>query len=111
MKFYTVFILVLLIAYINSDCDDENFTPSGKKDCKDKLSEVEKNGGNSYCCYLETKSGDKVCWALTKDEYNDIDNYIKEAEKDSEGNLKIKSLDCNSLFLKLGFMNILFFLL
>ena len=108
MKFYTVFILVLLIAYINSDCEDIN--PSGKKDCKDKLSESEKTN-YSYCCYLETESGDKVCWALTKDEYNDIDNYIKEAEKDSEGNLKIKSLDCNSLFLKLGFMNILFFLL
>ena len=109
MKFYTVFILVLLIAYINSDCEDIN--PSGKKDCKDKLSEADKNRGNSYCCYLESESGAKACWALKKDEYNDIDNYIKEAEKDSEGNLKIKTLYCNSLFLKLGFMNILFFLL
>ena len=54
MKFYTVFILVLLIAYINSGCGDDD--PSGKKDCKDKLSEADKNRGNSYCCYLEAES-------------------------------------------------------
>ena len=106
MKFYTVFILVLLIAYINSDCDD--VTPSGKKDCKDKLSDADKNKGYSYCCYLESEKGEKGCWALTKDDYNDIDNYIKKNEGDE---LKVKTLNCNSLFLKLGFMNILFFLL
>ena len=109
MKFYSAFILVLLIAYINSDCDDENFTPSGKKDCKDKLSEVDKNRGDSYCCYLEAERGDKVCLALTKDEYNDIEGFKKQLEAQEKA--KLKTIYCNSLFLKLGFMNILFFLL
>ena len=108
MKFYTAFILLLLIAYINSDCEDESYTPSKKKDCKDKLTDADKNKGNSYCCFLEVKDGPKVCWALTKDQYNDIDGFIKNEETDG---LKIKTLYCNSLLLKLGFMNILFFLL
>ena len=111
MKFYSALILVLLIAYINSDCEDEDFTPSGKKDCKDKLTDADKTKGYSYCCYMEGDKGEKTCWELTKDEYNDIDGFKKENEDD---NLKIKTLYCNSLFLKLGFMNILlklFFLL
>ena len=107
MKFYSAFILVLLIAYINSDCEDIN--PSGKKDCKDKLSEADKNMGNSYCCYLEAESGNKACQALTKDEYNDIEGSKKKVE--AQRDAKLKTIYCNSLFLKLGFMNILFFLL
>ena len=109
MKFYTVFILVLLIAYINSDCDD--IEPSGKKDCKDKLSDVDKTKDYSYCCYLETEKGAKICEPLKKDDYNDIDNYKKNRQEEIGQNDKIKTLYCNSLFLKLGFMNILFFLL
>ena len=108
MKFYTAFILLLLIAYINSDCEDESYTPSKKKDCKDKLTDSDKNEGKSYCCFAEITDGAKGCWALTKDQYNDIDGYIKDEE--SYG-LKVKTLYCNSLFLKLGLMNILFFLL
>ena len=108
MKFYTAFILLLLIAYINSDCEDESYTPSKKKDCKDKLTDADKNKGKSYCCFVEVKDGAKGCWALTKDQYNDIDGFIKDEESDE---LKIKTLYCNSLLLKLGFMNILFFLL
>ena len=109
MKFYSVLILFLLIAYINSIC--QGTTPSGKKDCKDKLSDEEKKT-NSYCCYAENKNGDKTCLPLKKDEYNDIKNYIKEANNNIENDKeKIKSLNCNSLFLKLGLMNILLFLL
>ena len=107
MKFYSAFILVLLIAYINSDCED--IEPSGKKDCKDKLSDVDKTKDYSYCCYLETEKGAKICEPLKKDDYNDIDNYKKNRQE--EIGHKIKTLYCNSLFLKLGFMNILFFLL
>jgi hypothetical protein len=109
MKLYSTIILVFLIAYINSDCDD--VTPSGKKDCKDKLSDADKNKGYSYCCYLESEKGEKGCWKLTKDDYNDIEGFKTKEEKDAAGQLKIKTLYCNSLFIKLGFMNILFFLL
>ena len=107
MKFYSAFILVLLIAYINSDCDD--IEPSGKKDCKDRLTDSDKNAGYSYCCFVEIKDGAKGCWKLTKDNYNNIKDYIKHEEEGMDG--KVKTLYCNSLFLKLGFMNILFFLL
>ena len=34
MKMYSAFILLLLIAFINSDCEDEDYTPSKKKIAK-----------------------------------------------------------------------------
>ena len=109
MKFYTCFILLLLFVYINSNCEDEGFTPSKKKDCKDRLTDSDKNDGYSYCCFIEIKDGTKGCWKLTKDNYNNIKDYIKHEEEGMDG--KVKTLYCNSLFLKLGLMNILFFLL
>ena len=92
---------------INTDCDDLN--ASSKNDCIGKLSENDKKD-YSYCCYVEFKNGGKGCWALRKAEYDDIKNYIKKEEEDMDG-VKVKSLKCNSLFLKLGLMNILLFLL
>ena len=109
MKFYSIFILLLLIAFINSDCDDDDYSPSKKKDCKDRLTDSEKNQGYSHCCFIEIKGGAKGCWALSKSEYDNIEDYIKASEEDED--FEIKTLDCISLFLKLGFMNILFLLL
>jgi len=109
MKFYSVLILFLLIEFtINTDCDHTE--PSSKNDCIGKLSEEEKGDGYSYCCYGEVNNGAKGCWRLKKADYDDIKNFIKNEEKDMDG-AKIKSLKCNSLFLKLGLMNILLFLL
>ena len=106
MKFYSVLILFLLITYINSECEGGN--ASSLKDCKDKkFSDEEIANEYSSCCYVEMKDGLKTCWALKKDDSNDIEGYLK---KSSEGN-DVKSLKCNSLFLKLGLVNILLFLL
>ncbi len=110
MKFYSVLILFLLIEFtISTDCDEIEGA-SSKKDCNGKLSEKEKNDNYSYCCYVEFNNGGKWCWALKKADYDDIKNYIKKEEEDMDG-VKVKSLKCNSLFLKLGLMNILLFLL
>ena len=109
MKFYSVLILFLLIEFtINTDCDA--LDASSKNDCIGKLSENDKTNDYSYCCFVEIKNGAKGCWALKKADYDDIKNYIKKEEEDMDG-AKVKSLKCNSLFLKLGLMNILLFLL
>jgi len=105
MKFFSTIILLALITYtINTECS--GIQPSEKKDCHGKLSDTEKKT-YSYCCYYETDN-DKSCQHITKDEYDHIKSTIKAMEK--LYNTKIK-LDCHSLFLKLGFLNILFFLL
>ena len=108
MKFYSTIILLALIAYINNEDCDHISNPSKKKDCNDKLSDSEKENGYTHCCFLEY-SGGKTCYSVKKDEYDNIEDTIKTIEKDS--NSKVNKLECYSSFLKIGFLNLLFFLL
>ncbi len=109
MKFYSVLILLVLITYIINEKSCNEIEPSGKNDCHGKLSESDKtNSKLSYCCYLEYDSK-KGCYGATQKEYDNIKDTKKALEK--LGNTKIDKIDCYSLFLKLGFLNLLFFLL
>jgi len=108
MKFYSLVLLFILIVSINSDCDHEKGTKA--KDCQNKLTDDDKKKeGYSYCCYLKTESAEG-CIGLDKSSYDNIKDTIKELEKVDEIK-KVKKLDCHSLFLKFGFLNILLFLL
>ena len=107
MRFYLTIILLALIAYANNEECDNISNPSKKKDCNGKLAESEKTDGYTHCCFLDYGGG-KSCYAVKKNEYDNIENTIKEIEKDS--NSKVNKLECHSLFLKLGFLNLLFFL-
>jgi len=106
MKFYSLILLFILITFINSKCSDVKGTKAS--DCQNKLSDNEKEKGYSYCCYVKATT-DEGCARLTKDSYNNIKKAIKDLE--TERSLEIKSLDCHSLFLKFGLVNILLFLL
>ena len=108
MKFYSTIILLALIAYINNEDCDQISNPSQKKDCNGKLSDTEKENGYTYCCFIDSKEG-KGCLSIKKDDYDNIEDTIKTLEKDS--NSKINKFECYSSFLKLGFLNLLFFLL
>ena len=108
MKLYLLIILLLSIEYISSKCDGTE--GSKLSECKDKLSEDEKKK-YSNCCFAENKAGNKACIALTKDDYDKIDDYIKKLNDDLKGDNQVKKIDCNSLFLKFGFLNLLFFFL
>ena len=108
MKVYLTIILLALIAYINNEECEEISNPSKKKDCNGKLAESEKTNGYTHCCFLDY-GGVKTCYSIKKNEYDNIENTIKEVEKNT--NSKVKKLECYSLFLKLGFLNLLFFLL
>ena len=107
MKFYSLVLLFILIVSIKSECNEEE----GKKakDCQDKLTEDDKkDNGYSYCCYVKANEGEG-CTGLTKAQYDEIKKKIKDIE--TKENVEIKKLDCHSLFLKFGLLNILLFLL
>ena len=119
MKLYTIIIAALLLVSILSDgdkdyCKGEDAT--NKKDCEKLKIEGKRDDGENFthCCYLEgeTDSKDlKACIPLTDSEYKDIKKYIKDAENASkEKDAKIKSLDCNSYYLKISLLTILLIL-
>ena len=106
MKFYSLVLLFILIVSMNSDCGDDN--GKNAKDCQNQLTDADKKNGISYCCYGKSDK-DEGCASLTKAQYDDIKQTIKDIE--SKSKVTVKKLDCNSLFLKFGLLNILLFLL
>ena len=101
MKLYLI--VALLFSVVYNDCDDIN--GSKASDCNGKLSEDDKKTFER-CCFYKAGS-EKGCVALTQKEFNDIDATIKSFK---EGKKDIDDLDCLSIYLKLGFLSILFLL-
>ena len=107
MKKYQIIILLISIAYICSRCEKEN--PSKKSECHDAYTDEDRNNGK-YCCYIEVKKDgkeEKFCEDYTKEEKDNIENTIKEIEKDG---LDVKSLDCKSSYLSISLFSLIFLL-
>jgi len=107
-KIYLLIILLVSlinIQYSSSACIEAN--PSGKSTCHDKT--VANSG--SYCCYYKAKANGETataCIELTKDQKDNIKDYIKQLEK-SGGS--VKSLDCKSSFIQFGLFSLIILLL
>ncbi len=108
MKLYTFILLVLLIIYVNStDCEDIQ-NVSKKKDCNGKLSDDDKKK-YSHCCYAEDENGNKRCDPVTQTEFDGLEALLKAAKElgqESKG-----KFDCNSNYIKFGFLSLLLSLL
>ena len=111
MKLNYIIVLGFLIAF--SISDETNCllisNPSSKKDCNEKLSTWDKENNYKYCCFYQI-GDDKSCIPYTQEMYD----FIGEAKKASSGqttasNVKAK-LECNSSYLKLGLLSLLFFI-
>lgn len=104
MKFYHIILVLLLIAYINTEDGCKSIkNPSKKSDCNGKLSSTEQNK-YSHCCYVDNDEG-KACVALKKDEFDSLEQNIKEAKDKGE---KVGTIECNSSYLKIGLLSLLF---
>ena len=110
MNIIQVTILFSLIIHIYSDCD--MIVPSKKKDCYEGLSDEDKEDF-SYCCFFKGKKekigpyGD-ACQPLTKEEYNNIKQYITDVE--SLG-AQVDKLDCKSNYLNISLLILVILLL
>ncbi len=116
MKVLFALISIFLLSFIYSD---ETKTCEGivtkKSECHDiKLSDEKK------CCYINAIISDdgkeeeiKGCTDLKKTEYDDIDKYIEELKKENEKDekFKLKSIDCNSYYLHITILSLLFILI
>ena len=108
MKTIQIIIFTFFIIYIQNKCDID-YGINKPSDCHSReLSSTEKQH-NKYCCYLYyTHDGkeSKECSCTSQEEYDKIDDTIKQYEEFF--GIKIKSLDCKSTYLQLGLFSLLF---
>jgi hypothetical protein len=108
MKFYIIiFVSLILSIYSGNTCDVEHSTGSSAKDCN----KLEKLSGYPYCCYFKLTDDEgerKGCMPLTKNDYDNIKDYIKKAENEGA---TVKDLDCKSIYLELSILSFILLLL
>ena len=110
----------LIIALLVMHCDGQEEycggqTASKQKDCKKyKLDEDEYR-----CCFVDSKSKMneinleyKVCTPLSKDEYDKIDEFVKDAKKEyNEGGTKVEvekySIDCGAQYIIISLLSLI----
>ena len=107
MKIYSFIIVLFLFINVNSQkfCN-KSIYPEKSEDCyKINLSEEEIRNGTKYCCYVVID--DKIsCEGLNQEEYEEIGMNVLIAEANSFD----YEIDCNSFYLHLGLINLLYFL-
>ena len=117
MKLLTFIISILLLSYIiTGECDSKT---SAKKvsECKDLSVDTANN--YKYCCYAKydykdpdgSKKTYEGCYELKQADYDKIKDFIKEWEKDPEFEVKVKKLDCHSVYLTGSILSLLLLLL
>ena len=66
------------------------------------------NEGGYRCCFVKAKSDDgnfEGCITVTKAQYDDIDDAIKDYEKNAEAD--IDSLDCGSNYIIISLLSLI----
>ena len=111
-EFLVLFVLLITIDYsistFESECEVDT-NPTKKDDCTGVVGDSEDDG---YCCFVEAKSGNsdlKYCEAITKSEYNNLNNYKKQRiESDKNAGVEYSRFEIrcisssSSAFLKIG---------
>ena len=100
MKNYLILLLLISIAYINSEKNCEEIKPNKASDCV--LSEEDKKD-YIYCCYEIHEDREAECGAYTQTTY--------ELSKELAKELKIDvTFECNSSYFKLSLISLLLIL-
>ena len=118
MRILSFLISITLVSLVfNSQCEDIK-NPSKAKECNGK--DTGYSGG--YCCFVDysctlkgssTKNEGKSCEGITKEEYDLIETSVK-ASKESAKSVCDKykySIKCNSSYLKISLIGLLFILI
>ena len=113
MKNYKIIILLISVTYIYSQCFSFDYVFNKTKWFEAKFSEDEKKLGYSNCCYysfrhLSDDYDTNVCIGLYKEQFDDINKFILTTEEEQE--VVINSVDCKSLYIKLGIISLIYIL-
>ena len=108
-----LFTLMLLInIYSSNECKNDNAKGSG--DCE----KLDPDEGDYKCCYYEydyevggEKGTAKGCESISKENYDNIKDYIKKEEEDTDVGSIDLSIDCYSNYITISLISLLILLL
>ena len=102
---YLLIGILLLSQTIQEDCDIEDDSINSVSDCEKRDLDA-----NEYrCCFIEQEmtfggqtEKSKGCTALTKAEFDDIDDYIDKGEEAAKAlNIEIEDFDIDCIFINI----------
>ncbi len=107
MKSLFILISLAIISFVLNDDDCEGLAS--------KYSECEKlkvNPSTNHCCFVKYEyNGQDVkgCMEITKEQYEKIDDLVKENEKES--GVKNFDIDCSSAYLSISLLSLILILI
>lgn len=108
---YVLLVLTLIAQCLSTKCVDYTQRPSKAEDCNNR----ELDSGYYRCCFMEVetkKSGKtKYCGPVTKEQYDDIDDYIDKVEDGAgdtvEDTVEDFSIDCGSNYIVISILSLI----
>ena len=103
----TLYALLIILLFAQIICDDDicNFAQRNNADECNKISPDE---GGYRCCFFKGKvdwNEVKFCYSATKEQYDKIDDAIKELEKQDDTD--VDSLDCGSNYIIISLLSLI----
>lgn len=106
---YVLLVLTLIAQCLSTKCLDPT-KPSKAEDCNNR----ELDSGEYYrCCFIEAEMKgveSKTCLPLSKEEYDDIGDYIDKSEKaakDMGVDVEDYSIDCGSNYIVISILSLI----
>ena len=103
---YVLLVLTLIAQCLSTKCGDST-KPSKAEDCNNR----ELDSGEYRCCFVEYEVkgfGEmKACGAVTKEQYDDIDDYIDKNEDLLGDTVEDFSIDCGSNYIVISILSLI----
>ena len=103
---YVLLVLTLIAQCLSTKCGDAP-KPSKAEDCNNR----ELDSGEYRCCFYEYEVkgfGEmKACGAVTKEQYDDIDDYIDKNEDLLGDTVEDFSIDCGSNYIVISILSLI----
>lgn len=104
---YVLLVLTLIAQCLSTKCVDLTQQPSKAEDCNNR----ELDSGEYRCCFIEIEvkkvGKTKYCGPVTKEQYDDIDDYIDKAEDDAGDTVEDFSIDCGSNYIVISILSLI----
>ena len=103
---YVLLVLTLIAQCLSTKCGDAPL-PTKAEDCNNR----ELDSGEYRCCFVEYEVkgfGEmKACGAVTKEQYDDIDDYIDKNEDLLGDTVEDFSIDCGSNYIVISILSLI----
>ena len=104
---YVLLVLTLIAQCLSTKCGDLTQQPSKAEDCNNRDLE----SGEYRCCFIEADvkgiGETKYCGAVTKEQYDDIDDFIDKVEKAGKDTVEDYSIDCGSNYIVISILSLI----